>query len=380
MSEYQYYRFEAIDRPLTAGEQAALRQYSSRATINSRRFVVDYSWGSFKGDAGEWMERYFDAFLYRANWGTRELRLRLPRTVLPLESATRYCTTDAASARGKGDHIILEFHADEEDRGWIDEGDDTLDSLLPVRADLAEGDLRALYIGWLLGVQLGELDEAETEPPCPPGLGDPGPALGAFAEFLLIDPDLFEAAATGSPDLAAPDDAAFERWVKDLPGSEKTAILLRLARGTEAHVRAELLARFRESRSARAPATQARPRTVGELLAAAKARAEKRQRREAEMTAREKARREREAMEARERRLASTARREAEAWREVDTLIAIRQARSYDEAVALLVDLHEVCVRAGREAEATRRITRIRDEHFRKRSLIERIRASGLPV
>ena len=32
MSEYQYYEFQAIDRPLTPQEQATLRKYSSRAT------------------------------------------------------------------------------------------------------------------------------------------------------------------------------------------------------------------------------------------------------------------------------------------------------------------------------------------------------------
>ena len=71
-------------------------QCSSRATITSSRFQVDYSWGSFKGNADEWMERYFDAFLYLANWGTRELMLRVPRLlergILPFKvfAGTRY--------------------------------------------------------------------------------------------------------------------------------------------------------------------------------------------------------------------------------------------------------------------------------------------------
>jgi hypothetical protein len=37
MSEYQYYEFLAIDRPLTARQVAALRAYSTRATITSTR-------------------------------------------------------------------------------------------------------------------------------------------------------------------------------------------------------------------------------------------------------------------------------------------------------------------------------------------------------
>ena len=79
MSEYQYYEFQAIDRPLTAKEMATLRGYSSRATITPTRFVNDYSCGSFKGNASEWMEKYFDAFLYLANWGTHEFMLRASR-------------------------------------------------------------------------------------------------------------------------------------------------------------------------------------------------------------------------------------------------------------------------------------------------------------
>ncbi len=42
------------------------------------------------------MERYFDAFLYLANWGTRRLMFRLPRALLDAEVARRYCHTDAA--------------------------------------------------------------------------------------------------------------------------------------------------------------------------------------------------------------------------------------------------------------------------------------------
>ncbi|MGH8564247.1 MAG: hypothetical protein ACREXW_09205 [Gammaproteobacteria bacterium] len=51
------------------------------------------------------MDKYFDAFLYLANWGTHELMLRLPRGALDLETARRYLMGDAASARAKGDAV-----------------------------------------------------------------------------------------------------------------------------------------------------------------------------------------------------------------------------------------------------------------------------------
>jgi hypothetical protein len=97
MSEYQYYEFLALDRPLTDKQCAELRSLSTRAEISATRFVNEYQWGNFKGDPREIMERYFDAFLYLANWGTRQLMFRLPREVLDAETAGLYCYTDAAS-------------------------------------------------------------------------------------------------------------------------------------------------------------------------------------------------------------------------------------------------------------------------------------------
>ena len=39
MSEYQYYEFLAVDRPLTATEQAEVRQLSTRARITATSFT-----------------------------------------------------------------------------------------------------------------------------------------------------------------------------------------------------------------------------------------------------------------------------------------------------------------------------------------------------
>lgn len=44
MSEYQYYEFLAIDRPLTPEEMAKLRALSTRATITPLSFTNEYNW------------------------------------------------------------------------------------------------------------------------------------------------------------------------------------------------------------------------------------------------------------------------------------------------------------------------------------------------
>ncbi len=50
MSEYQYYEFQAIDRPLDQAAQQALRAISSRARITPTSFTNHYEWGDLKAD------------------------------------------------------------------------------------------------------------------------------------------------------------------------------------------------------------------------------------------------------------------------------------------------------------------------------------------
>lgn len=208
MSEYQYYEFQAIDRPLTVAEMSELRSISTRARITPTSFVNEYSWGDFKGQPEVWMESYFDAFLYLANWGTHILKLRLPPRLLNPETALAYFGSDSAFVNVKSGKVILSFSSDDEDGGeWVD-GEGQLSSLISVRAELARGDLRALYLGWLLRVQAGEIDSKEAEPPVPPGLGQLSASLDSLAAFLRIDGDLLQVAAKASSPLS---DLALDR-------------------------------------------------------------------------------------------------------------------------------------------------------------------------
>jgi hypothetical protein len=70
MSEYQYYEFLAIDRPLTKDEMADLREISSRAYITPVSFTNEYQWGDLKANPEDLMKRLFDAHVYVANWMT----------------------------------------------------------------------------------------------------------------------------------------------------------------------------------------------------------------------------------------------------------------------------------------------------------------------
>lgn len=78
MSEYQYYEFIAIDKPLTSQQMAEMREVSTRANITATSFVNEYQWGDFKGNPKNWVDKYFDAFVYTANWCSCQFMLRVP--------------------------------------------------------------------------------------------------------------------------------------------------------------------------------------------------------------------------------------------------------------------------------------------------------------
>jgi hypothetical protein len=66
VSEYQYYEFQAIDRPLTKHELDGVRALSSRARISATHFVNEYHYGNFRGEERKLMEQLYDAHLYFA--------------------------------------------------------------------------------------------------------------------------------------------------------------------------------------------------------------------------------------------------------------------------------------------------------------------------
>jgi hypothetical protein len=391
MSEYQYYEFRTIDRSLTEREISELRALSTRARITPTSFINFYNWGDFRGDPDALMEEYFDAFLYFANWGTRRVMLRLPRRLVDSEQTSSYCCGEHASQRVTDDWVILEFWSDEEAGEDLDEDEGTLASLIALRADLLAGDCRALYLGWLLSVQMGDLDDEEEadEPPVPAGLGELTGSLTSFSEFLRIDADLIAVAAERSDTRLAvqPSREEWIAWIRRLPESEKEALLLRVAEGQDLHLRGELLQRFRRDSAAASGAEDAEAltagnslgrRTAGDLLAAAEQHAEERRHQEAARQAAERAREEREQAVARATYLDTLQGREPEIWRRVEAMIETKKPKEYDQAVTLLVDLQDLSARSRRDEEFQTRVGELRERHVLKVSLLQRLNRAGV--
>jgi len=64
MSEYQYYEFQAIDKPLTEKECSIVSNISSRAIVSPSQAIFTYSYSDFRGDPEKLLLDHFDAMVY----------------------------------------------------------------------------------------------------------------------------------------------------------------------------------------------------------------------------------------------------------------------------------------------------------------------------
>ncbi|MCZ0945359.1 MAG: hypothetical protein OXJ53_20075 [Gammaproteobacteria bacterium] len=375
MSEYQYYEFQAIDRPLDEADRAALRRLSSRAQITATSFTNEYNYGDFKGDPRQLMTRWFDLHLYVANWGTRRFMMRLPKRLFDRNRFDALMmATDLAAVTEAGDNLILDICDDGEDREYVDweDGSGWLGALAPLRADLLSGDWRLPYLLWLTGVENGNLRDEALEPL--PGIAPLNGGLQAFAEFFRIDGDLVQAAAEAPKDARSQDSssAAVRAVISKMSESQKTDVLLRLAEG-DPHVAAELRGRVRSALSRRGGRKPPTLRSASELRSRAEAIREDRERAAAERRRAERLRRERQQEQARRARLAALRRRGAEVWREVEAEVERRNASGYDQAASLISDLRALADEDGQMADFSNRLNALRQRHERKQRFLERL-------
>jgi hypothetical protein len=380
MSEYQYYEFQAIDKPLSEKNREVLRDISSRAQITSASFVNEYNYGNFKGEPLKLVEKYFDAFLYVTNWGTHQLMLRIPRKLIDLDLASQYCIGDSWTIYEKGDYLIFDFTSETEDYDW-EEGEGYLLPLISLRSDLIRGDYRCLYLAWLFCAQMDEIEDDEEEPPVPANLGNLNASLESFADFMRLDKDLIQVAAENSiaEQKSVQNDQKLKIWIGGLPNSEKDTIIFRLINDNDPHIGHELLQRFRKTLSIKDTKNNEKAsRTVMRLLQKAEAYAKEKDRQIAEQKAKEKARKEKEAAIAREKYLNGLAGRENEIWKKVDALILTKKPKDYDEAVRLLIDLKDLAKKNTTTSLFKSKLMAIRENHSRKSSFINRIDSVNL--
>ena len=378
VSEYQYYEFRAIDHALTNAEMEELQSISTRAEITSTSFTNHYNWGDLKADPLKLLENYFDAFLYVSNWGSRHLCFRLPMAWFDYNELKKILPGDVAWVRRTKQHLIIGFQAELEGADW-DDGTGWMGSLLSLRFDLLRGDLRCLYLGWLLSVQNEEVSGNEPGPPVPPGLAQLSPSLESLIDFLEIDEDLVAIAATASaPAGTSPTHDDFGAWIRNLPENEKNNVLLTAVSESGDRWKNELLHRFYRDKKLTSPAITPTRLNVADLLLAARARGEERcQRLESERIAEDARRKAKEEAE-RAKHLDQLEKREDAVWNDVSALIQTKQPKGYDQAVRFLIDLRDLAIRRGQEALFRAKIETLRTNHAAKTSFLHRLTKANL--
>ena len=380
MSEYQYYEFRSVDRPLTKQEMAELRSLSTRAEITPTRFTNTYHFGNFGGSPEDMIEKYFDAHVYVANWGSFHLMLRLPLGVIEDRVLAAYAVEDVLDFWTTDEHTIISWVHSSED-GWEEwvEGEGWIDQLLPIRDELEQGNYRALYLGWLLGVHLEWLDEDEIEPPVPSGDRTLTKAQEALIEFLHIDVDLAAAVLEGTAvnEIDTDEEDRMRECLDQVSEADARGLLLRVLRGEPREVQRELHRRYnqflRENYSTELQA-QSSQRTVRMLLDLVEDVRQKRLEREAAELAREQAEQERQ----RRAYLTQLAQRFPETWEQIEALAQQQTASAYDQAHDLLVDLSDAYAQTGRADEFSDHLTRFVEKNARRQALMRRLKESKL--
>ena len=380
MSEYQYFEFLAIDRPLSAREMDHLRAISTRARITPASFVNEYNWGSLKADPVDFMRRFFDAHVYLANWGEAHFMVRLPLESIDEKTLEPFCTTSHLMVEKLPNHWLLTWsllgETEEYDPFDFIEETGWMARLAPVREELLRGELRSLSIGWLRAVTTGEAGVDALEPAPVNGLHEWTGAQRALAEFLEVDKDLLAGAGMDSPpgQSAEADETVFDAWLDQLSQPEARQYLRQLLSGQGVRAEREVKRRFAAWQATRGPVEQGRRRTVADLRQLAERAREQRMLEEAG------ARREAEAVrkKLRDFRLAQLALDFPRAWKSVQAEAGKGHASAYDAACQQLVDLRDAYDRQALSASFQEEFRQFLNEHRRRKALVTRLVKAGL--
>ena len=383
MSEYQRYEFMTVDRPLTKAQLDAVNALSSHIEVSSTHALVEYNWGDFKHDPIDVLREFFDGFLYWANWGSPQLAFRFPHGILPAKLIDGYNFDDffvKFTRDREYDILNIQFGEMEAPDVWTEYD---LGSLIPIRDELMEGDLRALYIVWL-AVQnmMGDYDEDEDEddeehdismPPVPPGFSALTEAQKEMAALFQVPEELLVAAGRHSAPgkMAAPTtDEDIAAWVKLLPPERSNEYLVRLAHNEPGLGRLFL----RELRERNQDKTGAAP-PAGERVTYARLLAES----AAVKVQLERERRE-QAQAERRRHLQEVDEHRDSYWQQADQAASRGTGTGYDEAVRILIELREAADYFKENQAFQARFRSWVGSHLRRPALIKRLQAQKFTV
>lgn len=373
MSEHQVVAFRAIDGPVSTKDLKFMQKQSSRAEITPWTFDNEYHYGDFHGDAEEMLRRGYDLHLHYANFGTRTLMIRLPNGLPDKKAAAPYLTANGVQfvkdKQGAGGILSISPFHEPDDLDEIWEVDELLEELLPLRAEILNGDLRPLYLAHLaMACDQNHPRDKTKEAPVPAGLEKLTPAQTALAELYEIGDYLIAAAAQQSPPLPSVNEPRtdYAGWLEGQPTQKKDEWLAQLMADPNSSVRKEILAKFRQSTEVSVWPTVPASRTIAELLAT-----------EADLFKKAKQKKDKAAELARARKRAAMVADPAPTLLETERLAAIGGTDSFNQAATLLAELREAIRGTTHDGLAEQQAAKLRDKHPTMNRLIAALRRQG---
>ena len=317
LSKYRLYEFLAVDRLLDDIEQDRLRETFPEARVGATSLRVCCAVDQDRSPKrAVLMKGSFDVHLMHTNMGTRAMMMRMPKRFLEgVDLGVFVGHVDDIDIRTEGADVMVDVYLgevagyDELSEGWDDEGH-RLSLVGSLRADVISGDLRLLYLLWLVAVDLDDyVPDDEVEPL--PGIGPLTDALREAASFLHIHPDLLEAAAE----------------------TESTVC------GERSQTRGS--------------------RTAGHLLTRATEVGEARERAQFQRV-----------LEKNRARLDALQGLGADVWSDVEDALGRRTPAGYKMAIGLLRDLQLLAQRDGDQGAFTHRLKALRERHRQKKTFV----------
>ncbi len=146
MSEYQYYEFCSINKPLSKNAREEMRSLSSRANVGSHNASYVYNYGDFRGNPKKLVLKHFDVFFYISNFGTVQLLFKYPSEQIDAERLKQFAMDDIIEVEQHGEYTLLDIQINnEEGFGWT-EGEGVLPELLPLHAEIQRGQYHGLLL------------------------------------------------------------------------------------------------------------------------------------------------------------------------------------------------------------------------------------------
>ncbi|MFK7949257.1 MAG: hypothetical protein AB8G11_16820 [Saprospiraceae bacterium] len=379
MAEFQAYKFRAVDTPLSSQARKEVGSLSSRSQVSSTSASFVYHYGDFRGNPMNVLRQHFDLYMYFANWGTRQLMIKLPIDAVDYWELKKYeieasdYATCGISLNKSSKYVIIDIEwNDEEGGGWMDIDDYDLSDFVAIREAILNGDYSALFVYWLKIANMKadpdfeydeydeDFQEAETEtPPIPSQIIKNQRQLIPFTNFFEIDKDLVGATIQAAKQFGqTTQEIDYSELLQNMNETDKDTFLMQVLDGTP---RVDVQLKKYLQQFAKANKTTENTTTLSaiadlQILATEERIAAERA---------EKARKHRLKIE-------KTAKDETTIWKSVYFNLDRKTGSSYDLAVGMLVDLKDLAIYRDDLLTFQQKMDDIKDSYGRSKALARR--------